>query len=97
MILFAADSEKLGGRARIGIPGGAGGPALGSGDKDYWVLLRHILRRAHSGNVSRNLARLGSKDHVAGGIGQNRRPYLGIRKGAGCILEAAGSASDLQG
>jgi len=55
-----------------------------------------VIVAGHSGDRSRQFARLGKKDGVAKGIDQHRPHRLGQRKDAGRILERAGSTSDLK-
>ena len=51
---------------------------------------------ADSGNRSRKLPGSGKEDGIVRGVGQHRHGRLGKRKGAGRILETAGSPSDLK-
>src|SRR4051812_11028046 len=54
-----------------------------------------VLLSGHSGNRSRNFARIGKKHGVAKDIWRDREHRLGQRKDAGCIRETAGSTLDL--
>ena len=70
------------------------------GAKKYVFLLPLLLAvrlSGYSGDRSRKLSRRGKEDRVVKGVGQHRHHLLGQRKGAGRILETAGSTSDLKG
>jgi hypothetical protein len=68
------------------------------GDYAFLLLLLVAVRLSvNSIDRSRNLPRIGKEDRVLRGVGQNRQVSLRQRKGAGRVLETAGSTDDLKG